>query len=249
MSAVTIVMLVGAFLVIAVAARFLTKPFQYPATDLDAVDRDALLVRMEKMLEASEAWPANLTDGKVVLATSLEPFAVRTVRYEVEADVDFEAAVAYVKNLSDCGETSRKSEDKFEETLYDKNRGGEGHAWVRRSVHISPPPGSNRDAVVVYFEDRPDPKTYRIGFRSVDSIEGRAIAPYEGASRFMVNPAIYKVEETAPGRVRIRKLEAVDPQGAVSPLLNNYFISLLFFRKYMFEEAKAMRDSLVATGR
>ena len=63
-------------------------------------------------------------------------------------------------------------------------------------------------------------------------------------ARFMVNPAIYKAEETAPGKARIIKVEAVDPCGMVSALLNNYFASLLFFRRYMFDEAKAMRDTL-----
>lgn len=62
----------------------------------------------------------------------------------------------------------------------------------------------------------------------------------------MVNPAIYTAEETAPGQARIIKVEAVDPRGSVSPLLNNYFVSLFFFRRYMFEEAKAMRDELAA---
>jgi len=56
---------------------------------------------------------------------------------------------------------------------------------------------------------------------------------------------IDKVEEIAQGRVRIQKVEAVDPRGAMSPLMNNYVISLVFFRNYMFEQAKALRDTLV----
>ena len=246
MSPLTIALLVGAIIVIAVIVRFLTKPTEYPETDLAEIDKEQLRAQGEQLLEDAESWPTDLRDGSVVLATSLEPFAVRTVRYQVEVETDFERAVAYVKNLSDCGEGTRESEDKFEETLHDKDRGGTQHEWVRRSVHISPPPGANRDAVVVYYEDRPDPKTYRIAFRSVDSIDGKAIPAHEGASRFRVNPALYRVEETEPGRVRIRKIEAVDPQGKVSRLINNYFISMMFFRKYMFDEAKAMRDALAA---
>lgn len=229
--------------------RLLTRPNAYPPTDLREVDRDRLMEQGEQLLEDAASWPIDLRDGSVVLSTSLEPFPVRTVHYQVEADVDFETALAYVKNLSDCGETTRESADKFEETLYDRGRGSAEHEWVRRSVHISPPPGRNRDATVVYFQDRPDAGTYRVAFRSVDSIDGEPIAPYPRASRFMVHPALYKMEAVAPGRVRIRKVEAVDPCGAVGPLLNNYFVSLLFFRKYMFEEAKAMRDALVSVGR
>ena len=45
-------------------------------------------------------------------------------------------------------------------------------------------------------------------------------------------------------RLRIIKVEAVYPCGLVSALLNNYFVSLLFFRRYLFDEAKAMRDTL-----
>ena len=39
-------------------------------------------------------------------------------------------------------------------------------------------------------------------------------------------------------------MEAVDPRGSMSTLMNNYFISLMFFRSYMFEQAKAMRETL-----
>jgi hypothetical protein len=98
----------------------------------------------------------------------------------------------------------------------------------------------------MYFEDRPDPKTYRIAFQSVETIDGKAFPEVEDAVRFKVLPSIYKVEETAPGRVRIRKIEAVDPRGSMSTLMNNYFISKLFFRNYMFDQAKAMRDALRA---
>jgi hypothetical protein len=236
-----------AIILLAVIARFLTTPTKYPEVDFAEIDRDQLFAQGERLLSEAELWTAELRDPSVVLASSLDPFAVRTVRYQVEVDASLEQVIAYVKNMNYCGKTTRESKDKFEETLYD-NSAGADHEWVRRSVHISPPPGTNRDAVVVYFEDRPDPKTYRVGFRSVDSIDGEPIPPVEGAGRFMVNPALYKVEETAPGKVRIRKIEAVDPQGAVGPLLNNYFISLMFFRQYMFDEAKAMRDALNEIG-
>ncbi len=135
---------------------------------------------------------------------------------------------------------------KYEVTLYQKDRDERPYEWVRRSVHISPPPGGNRDAVVMYFEDRPDPKTYRIVFQSVETIEGKGFPEVEGAVRFKVMPSIYKVEETAPGRIRVRKVEGVDPRGALSSAMNNYFISLMFFRNYMFEQAKEMRATLGA---
>jgi hypothetical protein len=239
----SIALLVGAAILIAMIALFLTTPTKYPEVDLAEIDRDQLFAQGERLLQAAESWPTDLSAPSVALATSLEPFAVRTVRYQVDVDASLEKVIAYVKNMNYCGRTTRESKDKFEETLYD-NSAGADHEWIRRSVHISPPPGKNRDAVVVYFEDRPDSKTYRVGFRSVDSIDGKYIPPVEGAGRFMVNPALYKVEEIAPGKVRIRKIEAVDPQGSVGPLLNNYFISLMFFRNYMFDEAKAMRDAL-----
>ena len=246
MTGSTLVVLLGAIALIALLAFVLTRSRRYPPMDLADVDRRALIEEMEAVLEASEQWPVALSDGSVTLASATGVFPVRAVRYQVEADVDFERAVDYVKGLCDCGETMKQKPDKIEETLYDKGRGGDDHEWVRRSVHVSPPPGSNRDATVLYFQDRPAPKVYRIGFRSVDSIDGQPIEPWERASRFTVHPAIYRVDEPAPGRVRIRKLEAVDPQGMVSPLLNDYFISIRFFRRYMFEEAKAMRDALVA---
>jgi hypothetical protein len=245
MSPRTIATLVAGIFAVGLLARYLTTPTTYPLLDLAEIDREGLFRQGEQLLEQSALWSADRTAASIVLASSLEPFEVRAVSYQVDVEADFEKVVEYVKNMSYCGEKTRESKDKFEETLYEKNHGDSNHEWVRRSVHVSPPPGSNRDAVVVYFEDRPDPTTYRIGFRSVDRMDGRDIPTVEGASRFLVNPAIYKVEQTAPGKVRIRKVEAVDPQGFVGPLLNNYFISLMFFRNYMFDEAKAMRDALV----
>jgi hypothetical protein len=115
-------------------------------------------------------------------------------------------------------------------------------------VHLAPPPGGNRDAVVLYFEDRPDPKTYRIAFQSVETLDGKPWPEVEDAVRFKVLPSLYKVEEIAPGKVRIRKVEAVDPRGAMSKLMNNYVISFFFFRNYMFEQAQEMRAGLAAAG-
>src|SRR6185503_5755356 len=139
--------------------------------------------------------------------------------------------------------------DKYEETLWEKDDdAGRPYEWVRRSVHIAPKPGGNRDAVVIYFEDRPDPKTYRIAFRSVETIDGKPFPVVADAVRFQVLPSIYKVEETAPGTIRIRKVEAVDPRGSMSNLMNNYFLSIFFFRTYMTEQAKGMRAALDASG-
>jgi hypothetical protein len=246
MSLTTILLGTTAIILLAASVRFLTKAAVYPAVDLADVDRWEHIERMEKVLESSESWRVSRQDGGVSVSSSREPAPVRAVRYQVIADCDFERGVDYVKGLCDCGPAIKQKPDKVEETLYDKDRGGNEHEWVRRSVHISPPPAGSRDATVFYFEDRPAEKVYRIGFRSVDSIDGRPVEPWEGAARFTVHDAIYKVDEIAPGRTRIRKVEPVDPQGLVSPLLNDYFVAPFFFMKYMFEEAKEMRDGITA---
>jgi len=225
---------------------FLTRPNQYPKIDLSQIDRQALRATGEQLLTQAEAWPEELSAPGVSVASSCDPYQVRTVVYRVEAEGGFESAVKYVKKLSDCAVPRLEKPDKIEETLYDHGRGEKQHEWIRRSVHVAPPPGSNRDAVVFYVEDRPNEDTYTIAFQSVDQMDGQDIEPHEGASRFHVNPAYFKVERTAANRVVIRKIEAVDPCGRVSSLVNNYFISLAFFRKYMFEEAKTMRSNLSA---
>ena len=225
---------------------FLAGGVEYPDTDVRDLDRDRLFLQTEQLLRESEAWPADLTDDSVIVASSLKPYPVRAVRYSVEVDGDFEKAIEYVRNENYSGKTRREKADKYEDTLYEEDSAERPSAWVRRSVHIAPAPAGNRDAVVMYFEDRPDAKTYRIAFQSVETIDAKAFSEVEGAVRFKVLPSIYKVEETSPGRVRIRKVEAVDPRGSMSTLMNNYFISRFFFRNYMFEQAKAMRDALRA---
>lgn len=219
---------------------------QYPDLDSREIDRDQLFRVTEKLLEDSEAWPVELSSEGVAVSSSLEPYPARAIRYSVEVEAPLEEVIAYVKdeNYSGPGRRDKPEKKKYEVTLYEKDRDGEPYEWVRRSVHLSPPPAGNRDAVVMYFEDRPDPKTYRIAFRSVETIEGEPVPEVEGAVRFKVMPSIYKVEETAPGRVRVRKVEGVDPRGALGSAMNNYFISLLFFRNYMFEQAKDMRAEL-----
>ena len=225
---------------------FLAGGVDYPDTDVRDVDREALFRETEALLEESEAWSPDLEDEAVVVSSSLEPNPVRTVRYAVEVDADLETVVAYVKdeNYSGKGRRDQPAKDKYEVTLYEKDNAQGPYEWVRRSVHFSPPPGGNRDAVVMYFEDRPDPKTYRIAFQSVETIDGTPWPEVEDAVRFKVLPSIYKVEEIGPRRVRVRKVEAVDPRGAMSTLMNNYFISKFFFRNYMFEQAKDMRRTL-----
>jgi hypothetical protein len=172
------------------------------------------------------------------------------VRYSVEVQGDFEKAIEYVKDetYSGPGRRDQPHLDKYEVTLFEKKKDGIPSEWVRRSVHISPPPGGNRDAVVMYLEDRPAPNVYRVAFQSVESHDGKAWPEVEGAVRFKVLPSMYKIVETAPGEVLVRKVEAVDPRGAMSTLMNNYFISLLFFRNFMFEQAQAMQVALAAAG-
>lgn len=235
---------IGGVILVGVLYLALGGAVEYPDIDTRQVDKHQLFSATEKLLEESESWPAELTDGTVVVASSLEPYPVRTVRYSIEVDADLEEAVALVRDENYSGKERRHKPDKYEDTMYEKDEPGGPYEWVRRSVHVSPPPGGNRDAVVLYFEDRPDPNTYRIAFQSVETIEGESFPEVEDAVRFKVLPSIYKVEQITPERVRIRKIEAVDPRGAMSPLMNNYFISLFFFRSYMFEQAKALRDVL-----
>jgi hypothetical protein len=237
----------GLMVVAAVWFVFLAGQATYPDVDVRSVDRGRLFQQTEQLLAESEPWPAELSEPGIVLSTSLAPYPVRTVRYSVDVDGDFEQAVAWVRNENYSGKTRRERTDKskWEETLHEQDDpAGRPTEWVRRSVHIAPKPGGNREAVVLYFEDRPDPKTYRIACQSVESIEGKAFPAVDGAVRFKVLPSMYKVEETAPGRVRIRKIEAVDPRGSMSALMNNYFLSIYFFRSYMFDQAKDMRRDL-----
>jgi hypothetical protein len=240
----TAVIVLGVVVLFALWFVFLAGKEDYPDTDVGDLDGNRLFLQTEQLLRESEAWPADLTDDSVIVASSLEPYPVRTVRYSVEVDADLEKVIEYVRDENYSGKTRRQKADKYEDTLYEKGDDERPHEWVRRSVHISPPPAGNRDAVVMYFEDRPDPKTYRIAFQSVETNGGKPFPEVEDAVRFKVLPSIYKVEETAPGKVRIRKVEAVDPRGSMSTLMNNYVISLFFFRNYMFEQAKAMRDAL-----
>ena len=240
----TAAIVLGGAVLILLFLIFLAGGVDYPDTDTSELDRDQLFLETEKLLEEAAAWPAELTADSVVVASSLEPNPVRTVWYSVEVDAPLEKVIEYVKDENYSGKTRRQKADKYEDTLYQKDNADGPYEWVRRSVHIAPPPGGNRDAVVMYFEDRPDPKTYRIAFQSVETIDGKDFPEIEDAVRFKVLPSIYKVEEIAPGKVRIRKVEAVDPRGSMSTLMNNYFISLMFFRSYMFEQAKGMRETL-----
>ncbi|MCH2187653.1 hypothetical protein MK280_17505 [Myxococcota bacterium] len=223
-------------------ARFLTRPNRYPTRDLSQIDREELHAKGERLLSQAKTWPEELSASGVSVASSCTPYTVRTVVYRVEAEGSFETAVQYVKDLSDCVVPRREKPDKIEETLYDRDRGGTQHEWIRRSVHVAPPPGSNRDAVVFYCESRPNEETYTIAFESVYRMDGQNIEPHEGASRFHVNPAYFKVEKLGPNGVIVRKIEAVDPCGRVSSVVNNYFISLAFLLKYMFDEAKTMHS-------
>jgi hypothetical protein len=224
---------------------FLAGAADYPELDSAEVQKDQLFRVTEALLKDSESWPAELSAESVVVSSSLEPYPVRAVRYSVEVEAPFEKAIEYVKaeNYSGPGRTDRPEKKKYEVVLY-QNQDAPTE-WVRRSVHFAPPPGGNRDAVVIHYEDRPDPKTYRIAFQSVESIDGNDFPTVEGAVRFKVLPSMYKVQETSPGTVRIIKVEAVDPRGSMSNLMNNHFISLVFFRSYMFEQAQDLRDTLL----
>src|SRR5262249_33663792 len=158
---------------------FLAGRARYPDTDVRDVDRERLFSQTEQLLRQSEVWPADLTDDSVIVASSLEPYPVRAVRYSVEVDADLETVIKYVKAENYSGKTRREKPGKYEDTLYEKDNDDGPYEWVRRSVHTAPFPAGNRDAVVVYFEDRPDPKTYRIAFQSVETIDGKAFPAVE----------------------------------------------------------------------
>ena len=243
----TSAIVLGALLLFALYFVFLAGgQNEYSDTDSAALNRAELFRVAEELLAESETWPVELEAEGVSVASSLEPYPARAVRYSVEVNAPLEKVIEYVKdeNYSGPGRRDKPEKSKYEITLYQLDKAGEPYEWVRRSVHIAPPPGGNRDAVVMYFEDRPDPKTYRIAFQSIETIDGKDFPEVEGAVRFKVMPSIYKVEETAPGKVLVRKVEGVDPRGAMSAMMNNYFISLFFFRDYMFEQAQDMRAIL-----
>ena len=235
-------LIIGAAIVIGILFLSFGGGFEYQDRDTRDIDRKALFATTQSLLEESEAWPVELNDGTVEVKSSLEPHPVRTVRYEItELDATLDEAIAYIRDHTYGGLERRVTSDKYEDTLWQPDDTlGHPTQWVRRSVHISPPPGGNRDAVVLYVESRPDPKTYLIGFQSVETIEGNEFVK-EDAVRFKVMPSLYKVEVLPSGKLRVRKIETVDPRGALSPLMNNLIISKVFFRNYMFEQAKEMR--------
>jgi hypothetical protein len=243
-------MALAALVLILLYLIFLAGSNEYADHDVADLDREQLFRITEELLEESEAWPVQLTAEGVQVSSSLDPYPTRAVRYRVEVEGDFEKAIAYVKDetYSGPGRRDQPHLDKYEVTLYEKNKDDVPYEWVRRSVHFSPPPGGDRDAVVIYFEDRPAPNVYRIAFQSVETIDGKAFPEVENTVRFKVLPSMYKIVETAPGKVLVRKVEAVDPRGAMSSLMNNYFISLLFFRSFMFEQAQAMQMMLATSG-
>ena len=153
----------------------------------------------------------------------------------------------YVRNENYSGKTRREKADKYEDTLYEEDGAARPSAWVRRSVHIAPPPGGNRDAVVMYFEDRPDPKTYRVAFQSVETIDAKAFPEVEDAVQIQGPSVDLQSRGDGAGTGSSPQGGGGRPRGSMSTLMNNYVISLYFFRNYMFEQAKAMRDALGAT--
>jgi hypothetical protein len=235
-------LIIAAVLVIALLFASFGGGFEYEDHDTRDIDREALFATTQSLLEESEAWPVELSDGTVLVKSSLEPYPVRTVRYEInELDATLDEAIAYIRDHTYGGLERRVTAEKYEDTLWmPEDTVGHPTQWVRRSVHLAPPPGGHRDAVVLYVESRPDPKTYLIGFQSVETIEGNEFSK-EDAVRFKVMPSVYKVQVLPSGKLRVRKIETVDPRGALSPLLNNLIISKVFFRNYMFEQAKEMR--------
>jgi len=240
----TISLIIGGVIAIGLLVLALGGGIEYEDHDTRDIERNVLFATTQSLLEESEAWPVQLSDGSVEVKSSVESYPVRTVRYEItELDATLDEAIAYVRDHTYGGLERRVTPEKYEDTLW-QPEGTVGHPseWVRRSVHLAPPPGGNRDAVVLYVEGRPDPKTYMLGFQSVETIEGNEFVK-EDAVRFKVMPSLYKLQQLPSGKIRVRKIETVDPRGAMSPLLNNLIISKFFFRNYMFAQAKEMRDT------
>ena len=242
-------LIIGGVIVIGLMSLSFGGGIEYQDHDTRDIERAALFGNTQSLLEESEAWPVELSDGTVEVKSSLEPRPVRTVRYEItELDATLEEAIDYVRDHTYGGLERRVTSEKYEDTLWQpEDTVGHPTEWVRRSVHISPPPGGNRDCTVLYVENRPDPKTWMLGFQSVETIEGNEFVE-EDAVRCMVMPSLYKLTELPSGKIHVRKIETVDPRGALSPLLNNLIISKIFFRNYMFEQAKEMRDTFEGEG-
>src|SRR5262245_33528571 len=114
------VLVLGGAVLLALWFVFLAGGVEYPDTDVRNLDRDRLFLQTEQLLRESEAWPADLTDDSVIVASSLEPYPVRAVRYSVEVDADLDKVIAYVRDENYSGKTRRQKADKYEDTLYQK---------------------------------------------------------------------------------------------------------------------------------
>ncbi len=222
---------------------------EYEDHDTSDIVPEELFAEAIGLLEESESWPVQLSDGNVEVKSSTDHYPVRTVRYEIkELDTTMEEAIAYVRDHSYGGLERRVTDEKYEDTLWQpEDTVGHPTQWVRRSVHLAPPPGAHRDAVVLYIEHWPDPDTWLLGFHSVETINGKEFKK-EDAVRAKVMPSAYKLERLPNGKIRVRKIETIDSRGAFSPWFNNVLMSKIFFRNYMFQQAKAMRDKYNGTG-
>ena len=240
----TTAIVLGVVVVIALYFVFLAGGHnEYSDTDSREVTRSGLFQTAERLLADSESWPVELEAEGVTVSSSLDPYPARAVRYAVEVNAPLEDVIDYIKaeSYSGPGRRDKPDKEKYEVTLHQIDKDGEPYEWVRRSVHLSPPPGGNRDAVVMYLEDRPRPEDlpHRLPVGGDDRRPGAA----GGRRRRALQGHAVDVQGRGEGagQVLVRKVEGVDPRGALSAAMNNYFISLMFFRAYMFEQAKDLR--------
>jgi hypothetical protein len=86
----TAAIVLGGAVLILLFLIFLAGGVDYPDTDTSELDRDQLFLQTEKLLEEAKTWPAELTADSVVVASSLEPYPVRTVWYSFDLDAPLE---------------------------------------------------------------------------------------------------------------------------------------------------------------
>ena len=74
----------GGLVLVLLFLIFLSGSQEYADTDVRELDRAQLFHQTEKLLEEADQWPAELSTDSVSVASSLEPYPVRTVRYTVD---------------------------------------------------------------------------------------------------------------------------------------------------------------------
>ena len=113
---------------------------EYQDYDTSDIVPEELFAESIGLLEESESWPVQLSDGNVEVKSSTDHYPVRTVRYEIkELDTTMEEAIAYVRDHSYGGLERRVADDKYEDTLWQpEDTVGHPTRWVRRQAGRQP---------------------------------------------------------------------------------------------------------------